>query len=54
MIATGNISFAMQDRGIRATPVLNFNGSLRVVASSINLDMVKVASSNLAGPTKYR
>ena len=28
--------------------------SLRVVASSVSLDMVEVASSNLAGPTKYK
>ena len=27
--------------------------SLRVVASSVSLDMVEVASSNLAGPTKF-
>ena len=30
-----------------------FNESTRVLVRPIGLDMVEVASSNLAGPTKY-
>ena len=34
--------------------MLTFTVSKRVVASSMSLDMVEVASSNLAGPTKHK
>ena len=34
--------------------MLPFTVSKRVVASSVSLDMVEVASSNLAGPTKHK
>ena len=47
-----NLSRAMIYSDIVSNSV-NLEESRRVVASSVSLDMVEVASSNLAGPTKY-
>ena len=37
---------------VKSKHMVSFDVTQRVVASSVSLDMVEVASSNLAGPTK--